>query len=227
MDEHVRSATPLKWESWRDLLAGYVECQVVVDGLRDGFSLGVRDEGLLRSSAASGVDQVVMAKMRVEVEKGRILGPFSRLPLPDLHISPVKAVEKRDSGKYRLIHNLSAPIGCSVNDAIPREVKSVSYCSVKNVVDCLLRSGRSMMFMTKLDIKDAFRVVPVRRADWKYLGIQIGGAFYVDTVLPMGCGTSCAIFQRLTRAICWIMKRHFPDVEVFGYLDERDRKSVV
>lgn len=159
-------------------------------------------------------------KLLAEVLLDRLLGPFASVPIPGLKISPLALVEKREAGKFRLIHNLSSPLGHSVNDAIRPELKSVKYCKVSDVVDHLLRRGGERGFLIKFDIKDAFRVVPVHRDDWKLLGMVCEGAYFVDTKLPMGCGTSCAIFQSLTRAVGWVMEQRFPDAKVFGYLDD-------
>ena len=155
-----------------------------------------------------------------EVSQDRIAGPFASPPFEDLHISPLRVIEKKNTGKYRLIHNLSAPTGHSVNDAIPDNRKSVSYCKVSEVVDYLLERDSTSYTLTKFDIKDAFRIVPVHRGDWKYLGMVFRGAYFVDTVLPMGCATSCSIFQTITRALCALMESRFPNLKMFGYLDD-------
>ena len=42
--------------------------------------------------------------------------------------------------------------------------------------------------MGKVDLKSAFRMVPVRRQDWELLGIKWKEAYYVDTCLPFGLG---------------------------------------
>lgn len=70
---------------------------------------------------------------------------------------------EENSREVWLIRSLSSPRGKSVNDAIPSEYKSVSYCFVSNVVDYILRSGKRGHCLTKRDMVDAFRIVPV----WK------------------------------------------------------------
>ena len=56
-------------------------------------------------------------KLQHEVELGRMLGPFSNLPISNLRISPIGLVAKPDVG-LRLITNCSAPEGNSVNSYI-------------------------------------------------------------------------------------------------------------
>ena len=40
--------------------------------------------------------------------------------------------------------------------------------------------------MAKVDLKSAFRMVPVRRQDWELLGMKWKEAYYIDTCLPFG-----------------------------------------
>ena len=84
-----------------------------------------------------------------------------------------------------------------MNDAITESSKPVSYCRVSDAVDWILRQDR-VIWLSKVDVKDAFRIVPINYRDSKYLGMRTGGAYFVDTVLPMGSGSPCAIFQALT-----------------------------
>ena len=43
-----------------------------------------------------------------------------------------------------------------------------------------------MHFLSKIDLKDTFRLIPVGPEDWNLLGIQWHQRFYVDTCLPFG-----------------------------------------
>jgi hypothetical protein len=218
---HEIATTPLKAEAWKKALVGYTDEEYLGDGLRHGFRLGLANEKNLSPARMQMIaGEMLPSKVGNEVLLGRILGPFRSPPLVGLHVSPLSVIEKKVPGKYRLIHNLSAPRGKSVNDAIPGSAKSVAYCKVSQVVDYLLRFSSPQATLTKFDIKDAFRIVPVNKADWRYLGMAFNGAYFVDTVLPMGCATSCAIFQSLTRAICWLLEKRFGGLRVFGYLDD-------
>ena len=129
-----------------------------------------------------------------------------------------------------MIHNLFALRGSSLNEAIPESSKSVSYCKISDVVDLLLQPHMKVAFLSKIDLKDAFRMIPIHKSDWHFLGIKVDNLYYIDTVLPMGCGTSCAIFQRITRSLCWLAMKKIPEVSVFGYLDDfllvsKDKRS--
>ena len=191
--------TPLKLENWKTRLMGFEEYADIIQGISLGFRLGVQETEVLQSSEGSHGSKNLWEVINKEVSLNRLIGPFTRQPLKDFQVSPVQAIPKSTPGKFRFIHNLSAPHNHSVNDAIPERLKSVSYCKISEVVDTLLRSEWTAAVLAKVDLKDAFRMVPIHREDWGYLGIKVDGLYFINSVLPMGCGTSCAIFQQFTR----------------------------
>ena len=158
--------TPLNVESWKIRLVGFTEYTDIIQGISSGFKLEVQNREVLQSSEGSHGSNNLWEVIRKEVNLNRLLGPFTSPPLEDFQISPVQAIPKSTPGKFRFIHNLSAPHNHSVNDAIPEGLKSVSYCKISEVVDTLLRSGWRAAVLTKVDLKDAFRMVPIHRGDW-------------------------------------------------------------
>ncbi|KAJ1160539.1 hypothetical protein NDU88_001039 [Pleurodeles waltl] len=74
--------------------------------------------------------------------------------------------------------------------------------------------------MAKTDIKSAFRLLPVHPDDFSLLGIQFGGHWYVDKALPMGCSTSCALFECFSTFLQWIFVRVSGHRAVTHYLDD-------
>ena len=67
--------------------------------------------------------------MQKELAKGNIAGPFCQPPFSPFIISPIGLVPKKDSGKFRMIHDLSYPKNeeTSVNAYIPRQLGAVTY----------------------------------------------------------------------------------------------------
>ena len=55
--------------------------------------------------------------------------------------------------------------------------------------------------MAKMDIKIAFRVVPVHPDDRMLLGMMWDGHYYVDGVLPFGLRSAPKIFNALANAL--------------------------
>ena len=73
---------------------------------------------------------------------------------------------------------------------------------------------------SKIDLKNAFRLIPVRPADWNLLGIFWQGKYYIDTCLPFGLCSAPCIFNRLATAIHWILQKNYNVQYLFHYLDD-------
>ena len=58
--------------------------------------------------------------------------------------------------------------------------------------------------MAKTDIKSAFRIIPVHPDDHPLLGMKWENLYYYDRCLPMGCSSSCSIFEAFSTALEWI-----------------------
>ena len=58
--------------------------------------------------------------------------------------------------------------------------------------------------MSKTDIADAFRIVPMHPSQYCLFGFVWREQFYYDRCLPMGCSASCKIFETLSNALQWI-----------------------
>ena len=158
-------------------------------------------------------------KLAKELKLGRIVGPFFARPLPSLHISPLDLVPKKTPGEYRLIHHLSFPFGNSVNSHIPQIATSVHYASIDDAIRLIRRTGRGCV-LAKTDVKNAFRLIPVNPKDYDLLGMFWKDQFYYDRCLPIGCASSCKIFETFTSALEWIA-RHKLDVKgILHILDD-------
>ena len=128
--------------------------------------------------------QITDAELAKECAAGRILGPFPTRPLKNLRSSRVGIVPKQEN-KWRMIMHLSAPLGSSINDYIPGDDFSLHYASLDDAVWLLLSLGTAVK-IAKVDLKSAFRMVPVTKEDWELLGIHWRRMFCIDTCLPFG-----------------------------------------
>ena len=101
--------------------------QYLVDGFSYSFKLGLNKRPRPReqcdnSSAVKKNPEIAQQLIDAEIEKGHILGPFSKLPLPNLVFLPINIVPKAGgSKKFRLIHDLAYPYkgDQSINANIP------------------------------------------------------------------------------------------------------------
>ena len=92
------------------------------EGFANGFRLGYKGPRQPQKSknlmSVAENMQEVDKKIKGEVDKGRVEGPFEDPPLENLRCSPIGLVPKKAPGEFRLIHHLSWPEGKSVNDFI-------------------------------------------------------------------------------------------------------------
>ena len=104
---------------------------------------------------------------------------------------------------FRVIHHLSYPNGLSINDEIPDEYRGVQYPNIEDACILINRYGRNCLCF-KLDIQDAYKIVPIHPSDWELLGFSIDNMFYYDKTLPMGLSYSCQLFEEVSSALHWI-----------------------
>ena len=109
---------------------------------------------------------------------------------------------KHNSG-WCTIYHLSAPHGNSINNYINPDDYTLSYCSVDDAYAILNLLGTGAL-MSKIDLKNAFRLIPIHPNDWNLLGICWRNKFYIDTCLPFGLCSVPFIFNQLSVAIYWI-----------------------
>ena len=70
------------------------------------------------------------------------------------------------------MHTLHINIGHSVNDGIPPHLCSLSYVTIDNAIHNILQLGEGTM-LAKIDIKSAFRLLPVDPTDRHLFGEEI------------------------------------------------------
>ena len=92
--------------------------------------------------SATECREVVTEHIRIECTAGRMVGPLSPASLRGVHVSPVGLVPKSEPNQWRLIVDHSYPYGRSINDGIPSELVSVSYASVDDAVQLILKLGK-------------------------------------------------------------------------------------
>ncbi len=161
--------------------------------------------------------EVVSKYIEEELVKGQLLeveeGNF------DIHCSPFGDIPKKSNpNKWRLILDLSYPQGGSINDGISKELAALSYVGIDEIVARIVELGRGAV-MAKMDIKQAYRNVPVHPEDSLLLGMHWQGRIFVDRTLPFGLRSAPLIFTALADALQWIMEQ-FGATWVRHYVDD-------
>ena len=114
---------------------------------------------------------------------------------------------------------MSAPRGDTLNEQINKEKISCRYSLFDDAVEMVAGAGR-YVYMAKLDLKNAFRLCPVRKEDWWLLGFKWDKKFYVYTSLPFGSRSSPAIFNQFAGLLCWLYVQIGEIPTVTHYLDD-------
>ena len=215
-------STPLNIAQWRVRLQHHPDhefSQWLLDGLREGFRLGIQEGSQLRpamSNMQSARDnpRIIDDYLQAETAQGRILGPYNPNSMPGIHTNRFGVIPKKHQpNKWRMITDLSFPTGSSVNDAIDPALCSLQYVSAM----ASLELGKGA-FLAKADIQSAYRLVPVHPEDRIWLGMQWKGALYVDGMLPFGLRSAPKLFTAVADALEWCI--HKRGVEsIFHYLD--------
>ena len=197
----------------------------LVNGFQSGFAIGCLNvpsqteipNNLLSATQYPGI---IESKIVKELAAGRIIGPLSSPPaINKYRVSPLGVVPKKKPGEFRMIHHLSYPPGYSVNDHIPTELSAVKYATIQDAVSHITKC-QNVVYMAKVDIESAFRIIPVRPADRPLLGFKWRDSFYMDAVLPMGCSSSCAIFEYFSRALEWVAENRLGISKVVHVIDD-------
>jgi len=141
------------------------------EGISSGFRIGFShstDTLVLATRNFECVLQhpeIVSRYLAEELSHHHIAGPFNTNRIPYAHISTFGVILKNHQpNKWRLIVNLSHPDRCSINDGIPKDLCSLTYIMVDMAIEQITALGRGTL-LAKVDIKSAFRLMPVHPAD--------------------------------------------------------------
>ena len=168
--------------------------------------------------SANEHQQVIRNYLAEECSEGRVLGPLPPAHFPDTHTSRFGVIPKGSTGKWRLIVDMSAPEGTSVNDGISEHLTSLSYVGVKDAARLITTQGRGAL-LAKVDVKSAYRNIPIH-PNYRWLtGMLWDGSLFVDTALPFGLRSAPNTFTAVADAAEWIVKQAGVK-NIIHYLDD-------
>ena len=207
--------TPLQIGQWERALVNHPDQEFVsflLRGMRGGFRIGYNRRGhsckpVSRNMQSARLNpQVVEEYLAKEASEGRVIGPLDPTNYPQVQVSPFGVIPKpHQPGKWRLIVDLSSPEGQSVNDGIAKDLCSVAYISVDDIAAVVLRLGRGAK-LAKIDIRAAYRIIPVHPDDRCLLGMRWEGQLFIDATLPFGLRSAPKLFTAVADALEWMVK---------------------
>ena len=161
--------------------------------------------------------------LKFDIEQGAVLGPLRQNPFPEpIAVSPLNSVPKRDSGKRRIVLDLSFPEGFSVNDGIRAdsylgEVSKLTFPSIDDLVKIIHRKGPACLLF-KRDLSRAYRQLPADVGNIHLLAYYFQDNYYYDLALPMGLRSSARCCQMVTDCIVYIFSQY--DFHAVNYIDD-------
>lgn len=125
----------------------------------------------------------------------------------------------KPNGSVRHITDCSRPVGHSVNDSCDDLVLQFTYKSVDSVV-ALLKKGQ---FMSVIDIKAAYRAIPIKPSHRPYLGFRWGDGedekIFVDNRLCFGLKSGPGFFNLVSELVYEVLTKDC-NLTVINYLDD-------
>ena len=202
---------PVKLESLAAAV-GYPDregLKVVCKDLREGADIGCRGGARgpsVSSNAKSAYDspEQITDAIAGWVKSGIAAGPFDPAVRPvGVKVSGIMCRPK-PNGSARIILNLSAPAGLSVNDGIDIDEFPAKMSSTAKWLKVLNRAGRGAL-MLKLDWAEAYKHVRVRPEDRCLQYFSWLGRDFVELALIFGAKSSVGIYDRLAKVVLGIV----------------------
>ena len=98
-------------------------------------------------------------------------GPFPSSGCSGVIVSSIAVIPKKELGKFHIIVDKSSPKKDSINDNICRQHTHVAYSSVEDAAH-LMQHFRTNVFLAKIDVKEAYRIITIHPDDWPLLGLH-------------------------------------------------------
>jgi len=222
-----RVHTPLNVDAWKRRLDTHPDkdyARYILSGIEKGFRIGLANSQPLKSATKNMLcayqhTEIVEEYLYKEVEAGNILGPFPTHLAAQIHINRIGVIPKKHQpGKWRLITDLSYPENKSINDNIPSNLCSLKYVTVTQVASRAVSLGKGAL-LAKIDIKSAYRLIPIVPQDRVFLGLKWKEAIFVDGMLPFGLCSAPKIFNAVADALEWCISKEGVE-NIFHYLDD-------
>jgi hypothetical protein len=198
----------------------------VLHDLNYGASIGCRGEARLptkskNSDSCYDFGAQISDSIADWVTKGYAYGPINHKALPrDAKVSSIMT-KLKPNGAVRVILNLSAPKGGSVNDGINKDEFPVAMSSTEKWVRVLNRVGHECK-MVKLDWSDAYKHISVCADDVHLQFFYWLGMFFAELCLIFGGSSSPGIYDRAAKVILAIVLAVslFPADQAIQHLDD-------
>lgn len=212
------SAVKRSIKAWMEELELDWNRNYLINGLQNGFNLIDSPSTLPSCNRSNYKSTTGLNAPKVEeiINNELLCGNYIKTKVKPHIVSSLGAVPK-DLSDIRLIHDLSRPNG-GVNEL--SWYNSVQYITV----DDATRSIKPGSHIAKVDLKSAYRHIPIHPSNYGLTGIKwlfkndTDFTYMYDAKLPFGGAKSCAVFSAITDSITRMMARK--GFTIFNYIDD-------
>jgi hypothetical protein len=208
---------------------GYPDTEMlntVCNDLQHGADIGCSGKFRRASRSANSASAISYGEQVTDavaswVKKRFVYGPIELTDLPaTAKVSGIMCRPKPD-GSVRVILNLSAPKGNSVNDGINSDDFPAVMSSTRKWLAVLELAGKDCRIM-KLDWADAYKHIRVRPEDIDLQYFCWLGKAFAELCLIFGAASSVGIYDRTAKLVLDVVLRlcKFPRAQVCQHLDD-------
>ena len=143
------------------------------------IKIGLQEAHQCRTSTASTPSardnaEVVDQYFQAHVSKGYMAGLIPSSKCLGVIASSITVIPKKKLGKFRLTVGMSNPKKASIKDNICRQHTHVTYSSVEDAAHLMQHFGTNAL-LAKIDVKEAYRIIPIHPDDRPFLGLHWKG----------------------------------------------------
>ena len=197
---------------------------VILRDLTQGANIGCRGQFRAASVSKNAESAYLFPKEITDaiaswITKGFAKGPYDK-PEEGAKVNGIMCKQK-PNGSARIILNLSAPDGCSVNEGIVAEDFPATMSSTAKWLEVLDKAGLGAL-MLKADWADAYKHIGVRKPDIKLQWFSWLDKYFAELCLVFGAASSVGIFDRVAKLVLKIVLGYsmFPADQVCQHLDD-------
>jgi len=174
-----------------------------IEGIRSGMSTHqVKD---LPGVVVKNTDNTITYGKEISdavahwVKSGFASGPFNSPPLDRFRVNCLMAIPQE--GKVRPVLNVSAPKGRSLNDnADLAAIEKIKMSSAREFGYLLVKCGKNAK-MSKSDVCDAYKLIPVPLEELRNQGFVWGGKYFVENSQIFGANSAPSNFDQVNGTI--------------------------
>ena len=200
--------------------------RAICDGIEHGENIGCKGDFRRSTWSTNAPTSFVFGEQVTDaiadwVVKGFAYGPIDKSEAPpNIKVNGIMCKEK-PNGSVRVILNLSAPIGSSVNEGIDEKEFPATMSSTTKWLRVLNKAGRGCN-ICKTDWSDAYKHITVRQEDLCLQWFEWLGKLFCELCLIFGSKSSVGLYDRVAKLVLYIVCKEsgMPQDMVCQHLDD-------